>query len=145
MFIKSSIPISESPKSEDRAFRALKEESLEIDENLESSMREFESTATKKFERKESKLGFVECKDCDYKTMCNAYLKVHIDAVHKKIKHPCPECGKSFAQKSSLSTHKRMIHDGIKYQCDFCDYKSGTKGNLRVHTSNVHGITMTIV
>ena len=90
------------------------------------------------------------CSECNYETIKKIHLKVHIDLVHKKIKHQCPECGKELYDKSGLNRHKKFVHDGIKYDgikyhCDFCEYKSGTKQSVKVHTSNVHGITRTIV
>ena len=143
---------NENPKSEENKFKATKEEPSETDAYLESRMSEFKTSVAKDLDDKalmevskfEQSYGGTECHHCDYKTTSRTYLKVHIDSIHRKIKHPCPECGKLFSQKSSLYLHKKNIHDGVKYQCDFCDHKAGTKGNLRLHTSNVHGITMTI-
>ena len=149
---KTNHSLDENPKPAHSEIRASKEEPSETDTYLESQMSELETSVAKDLDDKtmmvvskfEQSYGGTECEHCDYKTTSRTYLKVHIDSIHKKIKHPCPECGKYFAQKSSLYLHKKNIHDGIKYPCDFCDHKSGTKGNLRLHTSNVHGITMTI-
>ena len=74
-----------------------------------------------------------DCNECDYSTTTQPYLKVHINSVHMKIKHPCPECDKQFAQRSSMNLHLRSIHQGISYPCQYCDYSASTRGNLKLH------------
>ena len=78
------------------------------------------------------------CNLCNYKGKSKTHLKAHIEAIHKKIKHPCSKCGKSFAQKSILNLHTRMVHDGDKYSCDFCEKKSTKKQFMRQHVLECH-------
>ena len=80
----------------------------------------------------------LNCDICDYSGRTKAYLKIHIDAVHKKIKHPCSQCEKLFAQKSSLNLHTKIVHDGIKVSCNFCEKKATTKQHIRDHMLKHH-------
>ena len=92
-----------------------------------------------------SKLGFSKeeydvCNYCGYRPTYKGNLKVHIDSVHKKIKHKCEKCGKYFAQKSSLKLHQRSVHEKISYPCVYCLHKATTNGNLNHHIAKVHQV-----
>ena len=84
------------------------------------------------------KIANFECNDCNYSSKKKQNLNIHINAVHKGIKHPCNQCGKLYAQKSSLNLHIRSIHESVHFPCDFCSYKATTKGNLDKHTIQLH-------
>ena len=59
--------------------------------------------------------------------------------MHKKIKHPCNECGKLFAQRSSLYIHKKTVHEGIKsFECNKCGKFFSQKNNLKIHIQMLH-------
>ena len=76
---------------------------------------------------------------CPYVAIhCANSLRVHIDAVHKKIKHPCDECEKVFGNNSALRKHKRTYHLRITYDCQHCDYKGNGAWQLKCHVDDKH-------
>ena len=48
-------------------------------------------------------------------------LKLHIAAVHEKIKINCNQCGKNFAKGFDLKVHVQTVQQKIKeFNCDHC-------------------------
>ena len=89
-------------------------------------------------------------------------LKVHINAIHKKLKnHKCESCGKSFSSnflkkhinihkghkdfkcfscgklfydRTSMLKHFKEVHEGRKdYKCDECGKSFTQLGNMKKH------------
>uniref|UniRef100_A0ABD2XC38 C2H2-type domain-containing protein n=1 Tax=Trichogramma kaykai TaxID=54128 RepID=A0ABD2XC38_9HYME len=50
-------------------------------------------------------------------------LKIHIDTLHKGVKHTCDICGKKFSQKHYLKIHIDSVHNGVTHACDVCGKK----------------------
>ena len=95
---------------------------MDASQNQHPNSTEFNSTAMKKF----------ECNVCGYKTTSKAYLKVHVDGVHLKVKrHTCDKCDYTTSYKSDLNLHNKKPH----VTCDIC-FMVVTK--LLMHKRRVH-------
>ena len=70
----------------------------------------------------------------------NIYLKIHIKAVHERLKnHKCDLCDKAFSQASSLKTHIIGVHERLKnHKCDICDKAFSLLNNLKIHIKIIH-------
>ena len=68
---------------------------MSIRSHVYLSLRVTKMTEKNKMEKK------FACKVCEYSTDRPSHLKVHIKAVHEKIKdHACGQCAQAFARKS---------------------------------------------
>ena len=76
-----------------------------------------------------------EIKICQKIYSSRAYLRRHIEIVHKKqINFECEVCGMKFSQNCHLTRHIQAVHDKIKdFKCDLCDYKAAKKADLQRH------------
>ena len=50
------------------------------------------------------------CTQCEYISKCKQNCKMHIRAIHDKIKELCKVCGKQYSSKNNLHRHKKNIH-----------------------------------
>ena len=50
----------------------------------------------------------------------------------------CDECGKSYTLKSNLTVHINSVHKGVKHQCGFCETCFYSKSNLLKHVKSIH-------
>lgn len=84
--------------------------------------------------------GYFPCSICPFVSTSKGIgaLRAHINSVHKKIKHPCDECHKVFANSSALGKHKRAIHLKVPYKCQFCDYQCLQASTLKTHIDSKH-------
>ena len=86
----------------------------------------------------EGKKKTLQCNICG-KSVTEAYLKIHIQAVHEKFKRwKCKHCEKEYAHKEGYLTHVRTIHEKIKMQCDFCEKSFTQSFHLREHKTRHH-------
>lgn len=81
-----------------------------------------------------------QCPHCPVMPKSRASLKVHIDAVHNKIKgFQCPDCSYAASYPSDLKRHRMAIHDKVRsFQCERCDSAFISNFRLKRHVSNVH-------
>ena len=86
-------------------------------------------------EKNQSGKKRLQCDSCPYTTTHLGHMKMHIHAVHKKIRnHVCKECGYSASRKSSLNSHIRGVHEKIRnYVCGVCGYAFSQTSNLQNH------------
>ena len=82
------------------------------------------------------------CKSCDKKYKQFKGLKLHIKAIHEKLKEfSCISCGKSFTQSHSLRRHTKIVHKGQKlHKCDSCDSSFTQSHSLKIHRKSFHDI-----
>lgn len=83
---------------------------------------------------KNSALGKLECKLCDYKTDAHKWqdFNTHYRKLHILGKHiACDECDQRFTNTSNLNAHKLSKHSNEKpFKCDQCSYKTKKKCHL---------------
>ena len=85
------------------------------------------------------KIKDYKCEECDYRTAHSAQLKLHIKSVHLKIKdYKCEECGAKYSTSSGLKSHVNAKHEGVIYSCDLCVYMATQLVNLMRHIKAVH-------
>ena len=82
------------------------------------------------------------CKSCDKKYKQLKGLKLHIKAIHEKLKEfSCKSCGKSFTQSHSLRRHTKIVHEGQKlHKCYSCDSSFTQSHSLKIHRKSFHDI-----
>lgn len=68
----------------------------------------------------------------------SSFVKVHIKAIHEKIReHNCNLCDKKFSFNTSLTMHLRS-HTGEKpFKCHKCSYTSASTSHLTRHMSSL--------
>lgn len=86
----------------------------------------------------------VTCKYCDRQFKGTMRMKSHINkyhitekAVERKGKRPemfpCPECGKTYLQRSRLKAHMKAHSQEKPFSCQYCPSSFKTQRNLRMH------------
>ena len=77
-----------------------------------------------------------ECPEC-HKTFQNkSHLRNHLQRVHLGMKQACPDCGK---QVQDLHSHRQFVHLKVKnFPCNQCDTRCTTNTALKKHVSSVH-------
>ena len=62
----------------------------------------------------------IQCNLCGKTLARVSYLKIHKNAVHKRVRHKCPSCDKEYSSIGAMRHHFRVIHEGITWPCRFC-------------------------
>ena len=77
-----------------------------------------------------------ECPEC-HKTFQNkSHLRNHLQRVHLGMKQACPDCGK---QVQDLHSHRQYVHLKVRnFPCNQCDTRCTTSNALKKHISSVH-------
>lgn len=80
------------------------------------------------------------CSYCGFATRHKEGLKLHIKAIHHKIRDKiCDMCGYSASHDTLLKQHVKLVHEKIKNNvCESCGYKTSKKQNLQSHIKAVH-------
>jgi len=78
------------------------------------------------------------CPHCPETYWSKKYLRVHIDSVHRGIKHPCAECGFLATTKANLRIHNEKVHLGKVFECDQCPATYDCSSHLARHKRKVH-------
>ena len=77
-------------------------------------------------------------KECGKVFGSNTDLERHVQGFHKKLKSPCPECGKSVGLES-LANHIKIIHRGAyPFQCSHCEKGFQSQKDLKNHVIVKH-------
>jgi KRAB domain-containing zinc finger protein len=82
------------------------------------------------------------CAECEYKCCFSSDLQKHIDSVHRRLKHSCPECRKEIV---NVAEHIRLVHKReTQFKCHQCNYTAYKKQDLKKHLTSVHKTTCTV-
>ena len=88
--------------------------------------------------KKELGIYDYKCKQCEYKTITNVQLEIHIVNKHTKaFRFICSECGKGFAERFFLKFHMSRHTGERNYKCKFCENRFRLKEVLKRH-ENIH-------
>ena len=82
-----------------------------------------------------------QCTFCEYKTDDQADLDYHRSFTHIKLSNgkTCVKCDKTFAKTCYLKIHIMAVHDKIKpFKCMLCNFKTVVKAELNRHVAAVH-------
>ena len=80
-----------------------------------------------------------KCNYCGASFVAKGNMKIHINAVHLKLKpHECDHCKKSFAQKPQMTAHIKEVHQKIRHKCQECDKLFSRKFELARHVERMH-------
>jgi len=80
-----------------------------------------------------------QCEECGKKISSPECLRLHVDAIHRGIKHPCPHCPYSTGWPKNLDEHIMFYHTHVndesilKYQCSICGKKFKRQNSLAEH------------
>ena len=80
------------------------------------------------------------CKICLKRFSGRNKLKIHMDAVHKKLKpFQCSICQSPFALKAHLKSHVDVVHKKLKpVSCKMCSRTFACHSHLKQHAVKVH-------
>ncbi|XP_028158779.1 zinc finger protein 665-like, partial [Ostrinia furnacalis] len=84
------------------------------------------------------------CVECDKQFPTVYKYKRHLAtaAKHtppKRVRVPCPECGKVFARKIRMTNHYKSVHvNTTKHRCDICNKTFCSAFSARTHRQHVH-------
>lgn len=66
-------------------------------------------------------------------------LKQHHELVHsERVRFPCDECDKTFAEKRHMLRHKTLHTKTFRFNCQYCDKGYNVKCALEYHEDTVH-------
>jgi len=76
------------------------------------------------------------CPECQKTFQNKSHLRNHLQRVHLGMKQACPDCGK---QVQDLHSHRQFVHLKVKnFPCNQCDTRCTTRTALTKHVSSVH-------
>ena len=76
------------------------------------------------------------CPECQKTFQNKSHLRNHLQRVHLGMKQACPDCGK---QVQDLHSHRQFVHLKVRnFPCDQCDTRCTTSTALKKHVSTVH-------
>ena len=76
------------------------------------------------------------CPECQKTFQNKSHLRNHLQRVHLGMKETCPDCGK---QVQDLHSHRQFVHLKVKnFPCDQCETRCTSRNALRKHISAVH-------
>ncbi|XP_044758662.1 zinc finger protein 26-like [Coccinella septempunctata] len=84
-----------------------------------------------------------KCEFCDYCASSATALKNHMNKHTKEVKHQCSFCEFNTLWEGYLKMHIRRKHSdqsmdsgsAKEYPCQYCDYKAATPSTLKLHTN----------
>ena len=60
------------------------------------------------------------CLQCDKRFIHKEGRDRHVEIIHLKVKHYCPECGKGFTTRQNMVTHSRTHTNTKPFSCKIC-------------------------
>ena len=81
----------------------------------------------------------VSCLSCGLQFRRKETLKIHEDAVHRKIQHHCQTCDYVSFYKRQLTIHEAVNHRNSEYKCGQCDFKAKRQLYVNQHVLRFHG------
>ena len=76
------------------------------------------------------------CPECEKTFQNKSHLRNHVQRVHLNMREECPDCGKMV---QDLHNHRTFVHLKVKnFPCELCDTRCTTSTALRKHISSVH-------
>ena len=91
----------------------------------------------------EGKKSISQCTICGNTFRSSGYLKIHMRAIHDKIRQwKCEHCPMDFAHKQSWIDHVAHIHNGVNWICDLCNGSFTLERHLKRHRHQKHEDTI---
>ena len=76
------------------------------------------------------------CPQCQKTFQNKSHLRNHVQRVHLHMREECPQCGKMV---QDLHNHRQFVHLGVKnFPCKHCETRCTTSTALKKHISSVH-------
>jgi len=76
------------------------------------------------------------CPQCQKTFQNKSHLRNHVQRVHLQIREECPDCGKMV---QDLHNHHQFVHLKVKnFPCNLCDTRCTTSTALKKHIRSVH-------
>ena len=85
------------------------------------------------------KLKCFSCESCGLQFRRKETLKIHEDAVHRKIQHHCNFCSYFSFYKRQVRIHEAVTHRDTEFQCGQCDFKAKRQLYVNQHVLRFHG------
>ena len=77
------------------------------------------------------------CASCPSTFVYRHELNNHVRDRHQD-RHPCPNCERSYSDRSGLWAHNRVQHSGIRAVCPICSERFSNKYALKGHVESIH-------
>ena len=78
------------------------------------------------------------CVQCDKRFIHKETRDRHIEIMHLKIKHYCPECGKGFSTHQNMVNHSRSHTNTKPFSCKICGKQFRDRSNWNQHRRIAH-------
>jgi len=78
------------------------------------------------------------CTLCSFEGNGKKSVKIHMDAVHKRLKIICEYCSAPFTQSGNLYKHIKNVHEKIQHKCHLCEFKCIRSDVLKGHVDSEH-------
>ena len=78
------------------------------------------------------------CLQCDKRFIHKEGRDRHVEIIHLKVKHYCPECGKGFTTQQNMVTHSRTHTDTKPFSCKICGKQFRDRSNWNQHRRVAH-------
>ena len=79
------------------------------------------------------------CPSCGLQFRRKETLKIHEDAVHRKIQHHCQICNYVSFYKRQVKIHEAVSHRGSEFKCGQCNFKAKRQLYVNQHVLRFHG------
>ena len=79
------------------------------------------------------------CQSCGLQFRRKETLKIHEDAVHRKIQHHCQICNYVSFYKRQVTIHVAVNHRDSEFKCGQCDFKAKRQLYVNQHVLRFHG------
>ena len=80
----------------------------------------------------------IKCDECNYVTINNERLQLHIKNMHKPKEFACDICGSQYGTKICLRNHMNTVHNSKSIKCLHCDFQTTNSKSMNRHVIDRH-------
>ncbi|XP_071115503.1 zinc finger protein 62-like [Haliotis cracherodii] len=109
--------------------------------SLKNHLLQYHNLTRQQVERHKSLLVCCEVTGCAFANIDIQKVERHVRESHPEVRHPCPECQRSFVRQDLLNQHVLRIHQNqTKFMCSRCGERFKKSCDQKIHEQQVHGV-----